>query len=114
MRTSAAGVLSVELALSKCSDTSAMPRLLRDVEPLKITSDISPPRRLLADCSPRTHLTASTTLLLPLPFGPTTAVTPAANSNAVLSAKLLKPTNSSFFSMADLKECYPQIAVMDA
>jgi len=45
-------------------------------EPLKITSAISLPRRLLADCSPRTHLIPSTMLLLPEPFGPTTTVIP--------------------------------------
>ena len=42
---------------------------------------------------------ASTTLLLPLPFGPTTHVTPRANSKRVRSAKLLKPNNSSDFSI---------------
>src|SRR5438874_1868850 len=80
--------------------TSAKPRLRRDVEPLKMTSAISPPRRLLALCSPRTQRTASTTLLLPLPLGPTIAVIPAENSNSVLSAKLLKPTNSKRLSIS--------------
>src|SRR5947209_1523164 len=79
--------------------TSASPRLRREVEPLKMTSAISPPRRLLALCSPRTQRTASTTLLLPLPLGPTMAVIPAGKSNCVLSAKLLKPTSSSRLSM---------------
>src|SRR5439155_15170678 len=87
-------------ALSKTIDTSARPRLLRAVEPLKMTSAISPPRRLLADCSPSTQRTASTTLDLPLPLGPTTAVTPGGNSKTVLSAKLLKPTSSRRLSMA--------------
>ena len=64
-----------------------------------MTSAISPPRRLLALCSPSTQRTASTMLLLPLPFGPTTAVIPVEKSNCVLSAKLLKPTNSSLLSM---------------
>src|SRR3954454_8671430 len=86
--------------------TSASPRLLRAVEPLKMTSVISPPRRLLADCSPSTQRTASTTLDLPDPFGPTTAVTPGGNSNTVLSAKLLNPTNSRRFSMV----CLPGLA----
>src|SRR5437879_6472488 len=71
-----------------------MPRLLREVDPLKITSAISPPRSDLADCSPRIHRTASTTLLLPDPFGPTTAVMPGAKSNRVLSANDLNPTSS--------------------
>src|SRR5437660_11685637 len=65
-----------------------------------MTSAISPPRRLLADCSPSTQRTASTMLDLPLPLGPTMAVTPGGNSKTVLSAKLLKPTNSRRFSMA--------------
>src|SRR5262245_22142178 len=64
-----------------------------------MTSAISPPRRLLADCSPSTQRTASTTFDLPDPFGPTTAVTPGGKSNAVLSAKLLKPTSSRRFSI---------------
>src|SRR5260370_7338975 len=85
--------------LSKVMVTSARPRLRRDVEPLKITSAISPPRRLLALCSPRIQRTASTILLLPLPFGPTMPVMPAVKSNGVLSAKLLKPTNSKRLSM---------------
>src|SRR5438132_12103447 len=46
--------------LSKVIVTSARPRLRRVVEPLKITSAISPPRRLLALCSPSTQRTAST------------------------------------------------------
>ena len=39
-------------------------------EPLKMTSAISLPRRLLTLCSPSTHLMASTTFDLPEPFGP--------------------------------------------
>src|SRR6185369_14524628 len=76
-----------------------MPRLLRDDEPLKMTSAISPPRSDLADCSPRIHRTASTTLLLPDPFGPTTAVIPGAKSNRVLSANDLNPTSSRRLSI---------------
>src|SRR5215469_14248808 len=64
-----------------------------------MTSAISLPRRLLTLCSPSTHLMASTTFDLPEPFGPTTAVMPLGNSKRVLSAKLLKPTSSSAFSM---------------
>src|SRR5213592_2899203 len=87
-------------------ETSARPRLLRAVAPLKMTSAISPPRRLLADCSPSTQRTASTMLDLPLPLGPTMAVTPGGNSKTVLSAKLLKPTNSRRFSMRHPKELH--------
>src|SRR5262245_20057607 len=73
-----------------------------------MTSAISPPRRLLADCSPSTQRTASTTFDLPLPLGPTTAVTPGGNSKTVLSAKLLKPTNSRRLSMTAPKELSPR------
>src|SRR5439155_17764898 len=97
------------LRLSKVMVTSARPRLRRDAEPLKITSVISPPRRLLALCSPRIQRTASTILDLPEPFGPTIAVMPSPNSNTVLSAKLLKPTSSSRLSMG-----FPQRGVSSA
>src|SRR4029077_6975891 len=68
---------------------------LRLSVPLKITSAISPPRSDLADCSPKTHLIASSRLDLPQPFGPTIAVTPSWKLKNVLSAKDLKPNNSS-------------------
>src|SRR5437773_11434859 len=71
-------------------------------EPLKMTSIICLPRRLLADCSPSTHLMASTTLLLPQPLGPTMHVIPGPNSNSVLSAKLLKPVAVSFLRIIRL------------
>src|SRR3954469_24527729 len=74
-------------------------------EPLKMQSDMSLPRRLLADCSPSTHLMPSTMLDLPEPFGPTTTVMPAGNSKRVLSAKLLKPKSSSALSMT--RRCEP-------
>src|SRR5262245_15038395 len=76
-----------------------MPKLRREADPLKITSAISPPRRLLALCSPRIQRTASIRLLLPEPLGPTMAVRPSPKSNVVLSAKLLKPTSSRRLSM---------------
>src|SRR5262245_65266092 len=68
-----------------------------------MTSVISFPRRLLGLWSPRIHLMESTTLLLPLPLGPTTQVTPGAKSKRVRSAKLLKPNRSS-----DLSIVFPQ------
>src|SRR5262249_46612684 len=86
--------------------TSARPRLRRDAEPLKITSVISPPRRLLALCSPRTQRTASTMLLLPEPLGPTMPLMPAGKSNAVLSANDLKPTSSRRLSMDAYQKRY--------
>src|SRR5262249_26659880 len=99
MRTSSASVFSARLRLSKVMLTSAMPRLRREALPLKMTSVISCPRRLRALCSPRTHLTASTALLLPLPLEPTMAVTPGKNWKLVLSANDLKPHSSRLFSM---------------
>src|SRR5438309_6095975 len=52
------------------------------------------PRRRDGACSPRTHRIASTTLDLPHPFGPTTAVSPGAKLIEVGSKKDLKPTTS--------------------
>ena len=66
-----------------------------------MTSIISWPRSDLALCEPRTHFTASTTLDLPDPFGPTTIDTPRGNSNRVRSAKLLKPESSRALSMGE-------------
>src|SRR5919112_1325737 len=56
-----------------------------------MTSSILPPRRLLAPCSPSTQAIASTTLDLPEPFGPTTAVIPGSSRSVVGDAKDLKP-----------------------
>ena len=65
---------------------------LRDLEPEKIISLIEPvPRNVLTDCSPNTHLTASTILLLPLPFGPTIQVIPLSKLSSILEANDLKP-----------------------
>ena len=66
---------------------------LRLLDPLKITSLIEPvPRKVLTDCSPKTHLTASKILLFPEPFGPTIQVIPSLISNSILSANDLNPT----------------------
>ena len=77
--------------LPKRRRTSAAPVGLRASEPLKITSSILSPRRLLALCSPSTHVSASATLLLPQPLGPTMAVTPRSKASSDLSEKDLKP-----------------------
>src|SRR5262249_42201808 len=53
------------------------------------------PRRLLALCSPITHVMASATLLLPQPFGPTIAVTPLSKASSARSENDLKPLISS-------------------
>jgi hypothetical protein len=71
--------------------TSAIPSGERLSVPLKMTSDISPPRSALAEVSPRTQRIESTMFDLPQPFGPTIPVTPSWNSSLVLSAKDLNP-----------------------
>ncbi len=77
------------------SRTSAAPVGLRASLPLKMTSSMRSPRRLLALCSPSTQVMASATLLLPHPFGPTIAVTPRSNERCMRSEKDLKPEISS-------------------
>ena len=57
-------------------------------------SCISEPRRLLALISPMHQRMASTILLLPQPFGPTTPQIPSSKDKRVLSTKDLKPTSS--------------------
>ena len=71
--------------------TSAMFLDARPDVPAKITSSISPPRRLRALLSPIAQRNASTTLDLPQPFGPTMPVSPGRISTFVGSAKLLNP-----------------------
>src|SRR5262245_45066453 len=105
MRTSSASVARARRALSNSMLTSATLTLRRVAEPLKMTSVISPPRRLRADCSPSTQRTASTTLDLPDPLGPMIPVTPSAKSNSVLSANDLKPTSSRRLSMLGYSDC---------
>ncbi len=83
--------------LSMVRATSARPRAARLAVPMKITSSIRALRKARVLCAPRTQVTASTTLDLPEPFGPTTAVTPGSNSNTVVSAKDLKPFMVSRF-----------------
>src|SRR5579875_698618 len=71
--------------------TSARPSGGRPAVPAKMTSSILPPRSALAPCSPSTQAMASTTLLLPDPLGPTTAVIPGSSRSVVAEAKDLKP-----------------------
>ena len=56
-----------------------------------MTSSILPPRSVLAPCSPITQASASTTLDLPDPFGPTMQVMPGSRRIVVAEAKDLKP-----------------------
>ena len=69
--------------LENTSDTAAHPIGLRTALPAKMTSTIALPRRLFALRSPRTHLIASTTLLLPQPLGPTIPMMGSSNRNSV-------------------------------
>src|SRR4029077_2007579 len=93
--TSCQSTFNSEAQSVNVSETSAKLSGLRLSVAVKITSAISPPRSDLADCSPRTHLTASSKLDLPQPFGPTIAVTPSWKWKIVLSANDLKPKSSS-------------------
>src|SRR5690242_3691660 len=77
--------------LSMVTVTSARPSGARDDVPAKMTSSILPPRSVLAPCSPMTQASASTTLDLPDPLGPTTAVMPGSKRRVVGEAKDLKP-----------------------
>ncbi len=77
--------------------TSARPRALRPLVPAKMTSSILPPRSDLAPCSPITQDSASTTLDLPEPFGPTTQVMPGSKRRVVADAKDLKPRRVRLF-----------------
>ena len=56
-----------------------------------MTSSIFWDRTALGAWAPSTQAMASTTFDLPLPFGPTTTVTPGSNARIVVSAKDLKP-----------------------
>ena len=83
--------------------TSAIPSGFRSRVPAKITSDMLPPRRLLALCSPSTQLTPSRMFDFPHPFGPTTTAMPVPGTvNSVRSQKLLKPRMWIFFSFSML------------
>ena len=77
--------------LSMVRLTSARPSAGRLAVPAKITSSIFWLRTALGAWAPSTQAMASTTLDLPLPFGPTTTVTPGSMSSVVGSAKDLKP-----------------------
>src|SRR5476649_2459854 len=77
--------------------TSARPSGPFVAVPAKMTSSILPPRSVLAPCSPMTQARASTTLLLPDPFGPTTHVTPCSNAKVVDVANDLKPLSVRLF-----------------
>ena len=79
------------------SDTSARPSAALWAVPAKITSSIFVERTALGAWAPSTQATASTTLDLPLPLGPTTTVTPGSRRIEAVSAKDLKPFSVSVF-----------------
>ena len=96
--TSARSTGSLPEALSMVRETSARPRGERDEVPAKMTSSILADRSERGPWAPSTQVTASTTLDLPLPLGPTTTVIPGSNSSTVGSAKDLNP-----FMLSDLR-----------
>ena len=66
-----------------------------------MTSAMRAPRSDLADCSPKTQLTASDTFDLPQPLGPTIEAMPdPGNCNCCFSQNDLKPKTSIFFSLS--------------
>ena len=70
------GSATVPSELSSTISTSAELRACTPRPPPKITSCIDCPRTASGDCSPIAHSTASVTLDLPEPLGPTTTLTP--------------------------------------
>src|SRR6195952_734096 len=89
--TSAYSIGSAPSELSMVSETSARPSGGRPEVPAKMTSSILPPRSDLAPCSPITQASASTTLDLPEPLGPTMQVMPGSSCRVVEEAKDLNP-----------------------
>src|SRR5256885_2493815 len=88
---------SAPSVLSMVRVTSARPSGGRPAVPAKMTSSILPPRNTLAPCSPITHDSASSTLDLPEPLGPTTQVIPGSKRRVVAEAKDLKPFSVRLF-----------------
>ena len=95
--TSAYSIGSAPSLLSIVSSTSARPSGGRPDVPAKMTSSILPPRRLLALASPITQASASTTLDLPDPLGPTMHVMPGSSCKVVEEAKDLNPFRVRLF-----------------
>src|SRR5271170_7418996 len=111
MVTSDRSMGSLPDALSMVRETSARPSWGRDEVPAKMTSSILAERSERGPWAPSTQVTASTTLDLPLPLGPTTTVMPGSNSNTVGSAKDLNPFMESDFRNigATLPAAYPVV-----
>ena len=98
MTTSVKATGSPPSALSRISETSAIPARARTAPPEKIISAVDLPRSVRSLCSPRTQRTASATLLFPEPLGPTIAVIPSEKWNSVLVANDLYPCNVRCFN----------------
>src|SRR6202034_4012244 len=98
MVTSAMSSGSLPDELSMVRVTSARPSGGRIDVPAKMTSSILAERSARGPWAPITQVTASTTLDLPLPLGPTTTVIPGSNSRTVGSANDLNP-----FMVRDLR-----------
>ena len=109
--TSSASTCSVRCPLvptgfSKVKVTVAAPSGLRAAEPAKMTSSMAAPRSDLAERSPRTHLTASTTFDLPHPLGPTMPIFCSLKRKSTGSANDLKPVSVTLASlMLNLTSC---------
>jgi hypothetical protein len=85
----------IPFVFSMVMETSATFNGLRDFVPLKITSSILSDRSVVGRCSPNTQRIASTTFVLPQPFGPTIAVSPWSNDRFTFWANDLKPNISN-------------------
>src|SRR6202035_3927674 len=94
---SLSGRSTVPSELSSTISTSASLRACTPCPPPKITSCMDWPRTASGDCSPIAHSTASVTLDLPEPFGPTTTLTPGPNESSVRWGNDLKPFRVSDF-----------------
>src|SRR5699024_3360494 len=90
--------------LSNLSSTMARPTGWRLLEPLKMTSSRASPRSCRALDSPVTQRTASMTLDLPQPLGPTMPVRLASSTIVVGSTNDLKP--ASLIEVSRMKSRY--------
>ena len=95
--TSVYSIGSAPSVLSMVRLTSARPSGARPAVPAKMTSSILPPRRSFAPWVPMTQRSASSTLDLPEPLGPTTQVIPGSKRNVVADANDLNPLSVRLF-----------------
>src|ERR1700741_1862378 len=100
------GPAALPRLLSNISSTLARPTGVRSPEPLKMTSCMFSPRSCLADDSPSTQRTASITLDLPQPLGPTTPTSWPGTAMEVGSTKDLKPESLTEVSRKAVSLCF--------